>query len=60
MARRDNEVPLAKNRQAIIPTSKFIAKSCSRPQRFLKMKYRTSASRSGLSKDQKKPRVVFW
>jgi len=60
MADREEDVPVEKNCQAIMPTSMFMAKFCSRPQRCLKTKYRTSAIRRGLSSDQKKPRVVFW
>jgi len=38
IARSEEELPVAKNCQAITATSMFMAKSCSRPQRFLKTK----------------------
>ena len=59
IAVRDDVVPIRKKRQAIIPTSRLMAKFSSCLNRLLKTKYKTKASNRGLRIDQKKPSVVF-
>ena len=59
MELRDDVVPLAKKRHAIMPTSKLMAKFSSWAKTFLNTKNRTMASRNGLRTDQRNPSEVF-
>jgi hypothetical protein len=58
--KRDEFVPMEKNRHATRPTRRFAAKFSSCLKKFRKTNHRTIANKKGLRIDQKNPRLVFW